>query len=189
MNGGTFNSDGDMTLGGVTTSSAALAVIVQAPIDEVWLYAYELHHPALAESIRFVNDKAALFATLEIDAPWDAGAEVEFLACPMSAARPAETDDAANPAVVLSRNNVSGLLKRALDTARAAPAAKWTLIERAYVTSDLSRPAQLPPLSYIVTSIEMAGAGARITAQYDDDANIGVPRITFTRANYPGLKR
>jgi hypothetical protein len=178
----------DITRKGVTLSEALQEAAAVAPIDRAMLYAYELWHDSLAEPIRFVNDKADLLATLEADAPRDASSEVEFLACPLALERPEESAEAANPSITLSRPDVAGILKAALDTARGS-LEPWTIIERLFASDDTSGPAILPPLTYEIQRASIAGSAASMTAGFDDDGNIAVPRITFRREHYPGLKR
>lgn len=180
----------DITRRGVTITEAYQEAAAVAPITRAMLYAYELWHESMGSDgpVRFVNDKADLLATLEADAPRDPGDEVEFVACPLSSERPEESDTAASPTVKLGRPDVAGLLKAALDDARGS-LEPWTLIERVFASDDTSTPALLPPLTYELTAAQIAGAAAQLTAQYDDDANESIPRITFKRQEYPGLAR
>jgi len=176
----------DIVRKGVTLSAALQEAAASAPIGRAMLYAYELNHETLDEPIRFVNDKADLLATLEADAPHNAGEEVEFVSCPLQADRPEESDSAASPTVSLSRPDVAGILKAALDAALDS-LVPWTLIERVYASDDTSTPAKLPPLTFELSSADIAGAAGKLTAAFDDDANEAVPRITFKRTEYPGL--
>jgi len=178
----------DIVRKGVTLTDELQEAAAIAPLGRAMLYAYELWHDSLAEPIRFVNDKAALLATLEADAPRDASTEVEFLACPLDRAPPEESDTAASPSVSLGRPDVSGILKAAFDAARGT-LTTWTLIERLYASDNTSGPAMLPPLTYELTSGDVAGAAGKVAASYDDDANIAIPAITFKRSEYPGLQR
>lgn len=179
----------DIVRKGVTLTEALQEAAAIAPLQRAMLYAYELWHPSMSEPVRFVNDIEDLVATLESDAPRDAGAAVEFIACPLEFKRPEESDTAASPTLELSRPDVAGLLKAALDTARSLPRQPWQLIERLYASDDLSGPALLPPLSLELQTVEVSGGAAGATALYDDDINVAVPRITFQRRDYPGLKR
>lgn len=178
----------DVIRRGVTLTEALQEAAAIAPIGRAMLLCYELWHPTLAEPIRFVDDNAPLFATLEATAPRNASEEVEFLACPVSMQRPTESDSEASPTVSLSRPDVSGLLKGALDAARGS-LVPWNLIERIFASDDLSTPAKLPPMSFELTSAEISGAAAKITAMMDDDAQVAIPKITFRREAYPGLSR
>lgn len=178
----------DIIRKGVTLTTALQEAAAIAPIGRAMLYAYELRHPSLADPFRFVNDKAPLLATLEDDAPSNAGEEVEFVACPLQLERPEESDTAATPTVTLSRSDVAGILKPVFDAARGS-IEEWVLIERLYASDDTGRPAQLPPLSFELSKFDLAGPEARLTASFDDDANIAVPAVRFKRSEYPGLKR
>lgn len=182
----------DLTRAGVTLSAEAQEAIASAPIDSVWLYAYELWFEwddGAAEPFRFVNDVADLAATLEASATWNPGEEVIFTACPLQLARPTESPEASAPAIELARPDVAGLLKASLDPVRGEPSGRWILVERAYVTADLSRPALLPPVTFQLVSVDISGPRAKMVARFDDEANIAVPRKSFTRAEYPGLLR
>lgn len=173
---------------GVSLSEAWQEGVASAPIKRVMLYAYELWHPTLTEPIRFVNDLADLVATLESTAPRDASTAVTFLACPLEMNRPEESDTAESPSVSLTRPDVAGLLKAARDNARGSTD-PWTIIERVYASDVLSAPAQLPPQSFEITMSDLSGGTAQITASYDDEVSESVPRLTFKREEYPGLKR
>lgn len=178
----------DIVRKGITITEAYQQAAAYAPVGRAMLYAYELWHESFAAPVRFVNDKAPLTATLEADAPRGPASTVTFVACPLSVDRPEESDSSATPKVTLARPDIAGILKAALDGARGS-LVPWEIIERVYASDDASTPAVLPPLKYLVTSTELAGAAASLTAQYDDDGNVAVPRITFKRTEYPGLQR
>ena len=178
----------DIEREGVTLSEELQVAAAVAPAGRAVLYAYELWHPTMASPIRFVNDVVDLSATLESTAPRNASATVTFSACPLSLQRPEESDTAASPTVTLARPDVAGLLKPALDDARGDDR-EWQLIERVYVSDDLSAPAMLPPLIYEVLSVETSGAAASLTAAYGDWQSWAVPRTTFRLSEYPGLSR
>jgi len=178
----------DIVRRGVTLSEALQEAAAIAPITRAMLYAYELWHPTLSEPVRFVNDVEPLVATLEADAPRDPSTSVEFLACPLTLERPEESDSAATPTIALSRPDVAGLLKPLFDAARGS-LESWTLIERVYASDDTSGPAMLPTLSFELSAQDTAGAQGKLSANFDDDANVAVPRITFKREEYPGLMR
>jgi hypothetical protein len=178
----------DVIRKGVTLTQALQEAAAIAPIDRAMLLTWEMYHPSMSEPIRFVDDNAPLFATLEATAPRNASEEVEFLACPVSMQRPDESDTAASPTVSLSRPDVSGILKGALDAARGM-LDPWIIIERLYASDDTSRPHKDPPQSFELTTAEISGAAAKITAMFDDDASVAIPRITFRRQDYPGLQK
>lgn len=177
-----------ITRNGVTMTEALQEHSAIAPLGRALLYAYELWHPTLPEPFRFVDDVVPLTATLEATAPRDPGATVEFISCPLSMQRPEESDTASNPTISMGRPDVSGELKRVLDTARGS-LEPWVLIERVYASDDTSEPALLPPLQYEVDAVGLSQGSANLSASYGDHINEAVPRITFRRDQYPGLTR
>lgn len=178
----------DVTRRGVTFTQAWQEAAGAAPVGRTILAAYELWHPSLSAPIRFVNDLEDLTATLEADAPRNAGEEVTFVACPVSMKRPEESDTAASPELELSRPDVSGLMNAALKAA-AGSLEPWTIIEREYASDATSGPVRLPPLSLELTSVTMGDSDLAIAAQFDDDFNLAIPRLTFKRSEYPGLMK
>lgn len=178
----------DIIRRGVTLTQALQEAAAIAPVNRVMLYAYELWHPSLAEPVYFVNDVADLDATIEGTAARNAGIEVTFVACPLELTRPEESDTPESPKITLSRPDVAGLLKSLLDASRGSRV-PWTLIERVYASDATTSPALLPPLSVELTSVTVSGSAAQLEAQFDDDANVAIPRITFKRSEYPGLQR
>ncbi len=173
-------------LNGVSLSVALAEAAAIAPITRVMIPTYELRHPSLATPVRVAANHEDVLATLEDDAPEDASTEVEFLACAVSIGRPEESDTAASPSISLTINNVSGLMSDALRTARGS-AVPWELTERVYASDDTSAPAVLPVLTLTMTSAEIDGTTVVLTCSYGDPANLSVPAITFTPAEYPGL--
>lgn len=173
-------------LHGVSFSEALAEAAAIAPITRVMLSTFELWHPTLWAPIRVVNDYEPLLATLEDDAPRDAGEEVEFLACPVTVGKPEESDAASTPEVTLQVANVSGLWSDALRRARGSDDL-WQIIERVYASDDLSAPAILPPTTLTLTHTSITGSVASLTASFGDPVNFSVPRTTFRREQYPGL--
>lgn len=175
-------------LHGVSISEGLAEAAAVAPVARAMLSTYELWHPTLAEPVRIVNDHAHLLATIEAGAPRNAGEQVWFLACPVTATRPEESDTAASPEVTLSVANVSGALSDALKAARGS-LVPWSIIERVYASDDTSGPAVLPPLTLALTAATLTAAGASVTASFSDSVNSAVPRASFTSTQYPGLQR
>lgn len=171
---------------GVTFSEAYAEAAAYAPVRRAMINTYELWHPTLPEPARIVNQFEDVIATLEADAPRDAGMPVLFMASVVSASRSEESDEAATPSVDVVIDNVSGLLSDALRLARESDV-PWQLIERVYASDDLSGPAQLPVLVLTFTDSTMDGTTAILKASYGDPVNVAVPRITYTPAEYPGL--
>lgn len=168
-------------------SYAHLEAAAVAPITRVMLNTFELYHP-LSGRHRFVNDHVNLLATLEATAPADASTEVEFTKAPLTINEPDESDGAATPEISLSLDGVSGVMAAQLDLTRES-LIPWILTERVYASDDTSGPAILPPTQMELSSVGIKGTALVIRATFGDPANVGVPRLTFRRREYPGLVR
>jgi hypothetical protein len=173
---------------GVVYSVAFAESAAIARLQYLMLETYELWHPSFDEPIRIVNDVTAITAVLEATAPRNPGEAVAFLAVKMTVDKPEESDTAENPSIGLSRPDLSGILKNALDKARGS-LVPWDIIERVYASDDLTAPAILPPRAYQMKNVSLSVALANMQASYDDHANEAIPRLTFKREFYPGLVR
>jgi hypothetical protein len=151
------------------------------------LHTFELFHP-LSGRHRFVADQVDLVATLEADAPADAGVAVEWLAAPLTIVRPEESDTAATPEIAISLDNVAGIMSGELKKARGS-LVPWELTERIYASDDTSGPAVLPPTTMLLASVDLVADAVILRASFGDPANVSVPALTFKRSEYPGLVR
>ena len=103
-------------------SEAYAEAIAIAPVEDVILHTIELRHPSFVDdagqptAIRVVRDHADLSATLEADAPLDAGRAVQFIALPFDLTLPAESDGAP-PEITLTIDGASQQIVRHLDAA------------------------------------------------------------------------
>lgn len=158
-----------------------------APLARAMLSTFEMYHPQSGRH-RFVNDQTNLLATLEAAAPADAGLQVEWLAAPVMINRPEESDTAATPEISISLDNVAGIMGAELKKTRGSLEA-WQLTERVYASDDTSGPAILPPVTLLLSSIDIVADAIVMKASFGDPANVMVPRITFNRKQYPTLAR
>lgn len=172
---------------GAQLAQAYLEAAAVAPINRAVLSAFELYHP-LSGRHRFVANHEDLTATLEADAPADAGTAVLWLAAPLTINRPEQSDSAATPEISITLDNVAGVMSAELKKTRGL-LVPWVITERIYATDDTSGPLVLPPTVMNVTSAAIAGDALNLTASFGDPANVSVPRITFKRTEYPGLAR
>lgn len=172
---------------GVQLSWEYLEAAATAPLKRAMLHTFELYHP-LSGRHRFVADEVDLQATLEPDAPADAGEEVEWLAAPLTITRAEESDGAASPESTLSLDNVAGLMSDELKKTRGS-LVPWTITERIYASDDTGGPAVLPPTTMLLRTIDTAGQAIVMAVNYGDPANVSVPRTTFKRTEYPALVR
>jgi hypothetical protein len=157
-----------------------------APLRRATLDALELYHP-LSGRHRFVCDEVDLLATLEDDAPADAGLEVEWIAAPLTINRPGQSDT--NKAEFsISLDGVAGLMELELVKTRESNE-PWILTARVYASDDTSGPAHLPPESLMLSSVKCVGAAVNLKADLSDSVNVNVPALTFKRLQYPTLQR
>jgi len=175
-----------ITRRGLTLEDALTEAAAAAPIARAVLGCYELWHPTMDEPVRLVRDYADFVCTLEATAPRNPGEEVTHLAASFSFSRPDESDQSDAPRVTVTISNVSGLMSRALATARGSRDL-WELIERLYVSDDPSAPALTPVLRVNLTDVLTSGATCTAQARFADPVNVAVPSRTFTPEKYPGL--
>lgn len=179
-------------LNGVSLSEALAEAATYAPITQVILQTLELWHPVMTSPVRIVVNTEPINATLEADAPRNAGEEVAFIASRVQVEIPEESDKPEAPSLVVYVSNVNRQIKDVLKAIRASsnPAirdARWQLIERIYVSDDLSAPHKRPVLKLTAIRCHLQNDTAAFTAAYTDSANTAVPAITFTPEAYSGL--
>ena len=155
------------------------------------LETFELRHPGFRQDgapyvPRIVNDHANLTATLEADAPVDAGQAVLFTACGVEASGPDETDSGEAPAISISIDGVSSLLADQLDYA-ATSLDPVLMTIRIYASDDTSAPAVLPVTTMTLRDVVVTETRVTARAVLFDATNQIFPRAEYTRAQYPGL--
>ena len=167
-------------INGVSISEAYAEAASSAPIDRVVYYTYELTHPTFTERVLIVNDFAPITVTLED------GTEAEFTACPVSVTPPEESDESATPNIRINIDGVSGIVAAKLDEA-VKTMERIGIIERVYVSDDLSAPAVMPPLRLTLRDVEVTEQTVSASAAYDDPINRGFPGKDYLPREYPGL--
>ena len=167
-------------LNGVSLSEAYAEAAASAPVGRVIYWTYELTHPSFTEPILIVNDYKPVTATL------DDGREVEFVPCPVQATPPAESDNAEMPKITIRIDGVSAIVAGQLDAA-VKTMERIGIIERQYVSDDLSAPAVMPPLRLTLRDVEVTERTVNVTAAFDDPINRGFPGKEYTPREYPGL--
>lgn len=163
-----------------TLSAAIKEAYASAPTDVVLLHTITLDHPAFTAPIRVVRDQQDLVATLETG-----GAPVTFTAFAFELDLP-EVADTGVPEVVLQIDNVSREIIAAIELAQSAPA-KISLSYRAYLSSDLSGPQNVPPLTLTITAIEADMFKVTARATLVDFVNRRFPNEDYTDVRFPGL--
>ncbi len=170
-----------------TLSAAIKEAYASAPSDVVILHTLELRHPSFDTPVRVVNDHADLLATLEADAPVDAGQEVRFSRFAFRLTLP-EAATVGMPEVEIEIDNLAPEIIGYLDAA----AQTNELIEvtyRAYLSNDLSAPQNQPPLTLVLHDCHADVFVVRARASFGDYANRRFPSEMYTAERFPGLTK
>lgn len=166
---------------GVSMSEALREAATYAPIDRAVLMTYEFVHPTFTERVVVVSDYADLAAKDEN------GADVVYKALAgLRSEGFEESDQASTPLLKLLIDGVSSILISEMDRALVT-LDPIEVIERVYVSDDLTTPALLPPARAIVRSGSVTETRITLEVGFGDPANQPFPRKTYTRKEYPGL--
>lgn len=165
---------------GVDLSEAYAEAATSAPINRVILETYELIHPSFTERILIVNDFNDLTATLED------GSTHEFTPCPVTVVPPEENDEGKTPTIHVQIDGVSSLIAERLEEA-SKQLARIEIVERVYVSDDLSGPAILPPLRLTLKTVSVNYTQVTAEASFSDPINRGFPKYDYLIREYPGL--
>lgn len=170
---------------GVQYSEAWAEACAVAPIHRPILVTLEFLHPAFTEPARLVADELDLEATLELDAPVDAGAEVLFRALPIQVLMPTESEEGGQ-AFQLQLDGVSRVVAKEFDRALET-LVPVQLIVREYAPDDAGGPCRIPPPRFEVSGGEVDETTVRVSAVMGERVNKGFPARDFIAAEYPGL--
>lgn len=168
-----------------TLDEALKEAYATAPAADVLLHTLEFRHASFTEPLRVVRDRADLSATLEVDAPVDAGAVVTFVAFAFDFSLPA-VEKAGSPEIDIILDNASAEIVPYLDLAAQSD----TLVEityRPYLASDTSAPAMDPPLTLVLRSVSANPFRVTARAGYADLANRKFPSAVYDAGRFPGL--
>jgi hypothetical protein len=159
-----------------------------APADkQLSVITIEIRHPAFdPPAARYVNDTIDLTATLEDDAPLDAGETVAFTATRFDAILP-ESNDQGLPTCSLEISNVAGELMPWLQASVSVPAA-IELSVREYLRDDPSEPGHvIHGLNIKKTRAELQRVKAQ--AGFEDVLNLSGPRRVYLVKDFSTLAR
>lgn len=168
-------------------SAAIQEAYASAPDDAVIFHTLEIRHDSFEEPIRVVRDHVPLNATLEDDAPLNAGEEVTFLAYAFDFQLPPVKSNGV-PELLITIDNISQEIEQALRSA-AESAGKLEVTYRPYLSTDLSAPQMDPPIT--LTVLSATADTFRVTARcsFGDLVNKQYPDQDYTAARFPGLVR
>lgn len=171
----------DTPLNGVSLSDALKEAATYAPIDRVVLATYEFVHPSFMQRALIVNDYQNLTAVTEV------GDTVTYIG--VAALRVQgfdESDQASTPTLKLSIDGVSLDLVDKLDAA-VESMVPVQVIERIYVSDQLTGPAILPPAKVYIRDGTFTETRIEIECGLGDSANLPFPRKNYTREEHPSL--
>lgn len=171
---------------GISHSQALAEARVYATADDPELLTLALYHSAFKAPVYVVCDYQDLVATIEADAPADAGLTVRFKALPLRVTLPEETDTNRSPTAQIELDNVMRQLSPYLRLA-AASREPVVLIARTYLASDTSAPHDMPPLRLELTSASTDGTNVAVQAGYGDIVNFPFPALSYQPEDFPGL--
>ncbi len=166
-------------------SEAIKEAYASSPSDVFLYHTLEVKHPDFIDdegnptTIRIVQGFKNITATLET------GETVKFQSMCFDIEQP-PVDTSAVPEITVEIDNVSREIIKHLDNA-ASSQHKTELIYRPYLSSDLSTPQMIPPISLTVTEIN--GDVYKITAKarMTDIGNKTFPNETYRLTKFMGL--
>ena len=176
-----------------TLSEALKEAYASAPSDVTILHTLELRHPTFFDdngnrtAIRVVRDNVNHICTLEDTASLDAGKSVEFIAFAFDLQLP-PVETVPVPEITLMLDNVSTEIIQYLDNAIETQ----DMIEmtyRPYLSGDTSCPQMNPPITLVITDIQVDVLKITATARMMDIGNRSFPAENYTVSKYPGLSR
>lgn len=176
-----------------TYSQAWKEAAASAPVGELMLHTLEFRHPNFIDevgqptAIRVVLDHVDLEAKLEAAAPLNPSQFVTFIAFNFEMTLP-ETRIASSPELVIAIDNVSTEIEANLALATASPY-KVEVTYRAYLSTDLSTPQNIPPLTMTLAGASATDQRVEARATFGDPANLKFPDTTYNTTDYPGLAR
>lgn len=166
------------------------------PADDVVLDTIEIRHPAFvddngnATAIRIVRGYDDIVATLESDAPLNAGQAVTFIGAAFNFVLPG-FEEGQIPQLQITLDNVSREVTEHLEQA-IGQLAPIEVTYRPYLHSDLSGPQMDPPIHMLLTSVTVDVFQVTGTATLNDVHNWGFPATVggyYTTSRFPGLLR
>lgn len=178
---------------GISQSEAYAEAAAFAKAGEPVLLTLAIYNSAIVNPrtgqqfvVYLVQDFHDLRATLEADAPLDAGQEVVFRPVPFKASLPDESSDAPAGTVLIELSNVSRQLVPYLEAA-ARSTEPIEMIFRTYLRSDTSAPHEMPPLRVQATGATVTTDTVTLQAGFGDLTNRRFPRVEYTAQEFPCL--
>lgn len=177
---------------GVSYSEGLARAYASNPEDEIVLDTLEFLHSTFLDDdgnpmgIRVVNDHSLLTATLEPDAPLNAGQTVGFQPVYFTMKRQDESESGAVPQITIQVDNVGQILIPYLDRAKESRD-PIQVIWRPYLADDLSGPHMIPVLMLTLTKVGGNMSSLAASAGFSELTNRRFPASEYTSKKFPGL--
>jgi hypothetical protein len=168
-----------------TTLSLALKEAYASATPDIIYYTLEFRHSLLPSPIRVVHDHNDLVATLELTAPENPGEEVTFIKYAFDIRKP-EVSSSGVPTVEVSIDNVSRQIVAAIEYVMGSSDVIHATF-REYLASDLSGPANDPPLHLDVLSISVNVYRVSMTLGLVNLMNKQFPTLAYESETFPSL--
>lgn len=173
------------TTGDTTLSQALREAYASAPTNVVIHHTLEIRHSKFTAPIRVVKDYNDLYATLESTAPEGANTQVHFLAFSFDITRP-EVSATGVPQVNITIDNVDRTIVSNIEKAMGSTELV-TVIYREYLSTDLTAPANNPPLELTILTISADMFKVTATAGFINLLNKRFPTEAYTTDVFVGL--
>lgn len=168
-----------------STLSLALKEAYASATEDIIYYTLEFRHQLLPEPIRIVHDHNDLVANLEANAPVDADQEVTFIRYVFDVQKP-EVSPNGVPTMEITIDNVSRQIVAAIEYVMgSAQPIKATF--REFISSDLSGPANDPPLHFDVLSISVTVFNVTMKLGFVNLMNKQFPTLAYESETFPSL--
>ncbi len=165
---------------GVEFSDALVEAATHAPIGKVVILTYEFTHSSFTTRALVAISHTDVAATTEDDD------DVTFVA--IGGLRSDGPEESAKGGVV-QRMSLDGVSQEIVDRLDAALLSLEPvgIIERVYMSDDLTGPALLPPAKGVVRTGKVTERTVEIEIGIGDPSNQPFPRKNYVREQYPGL--
>lgn len=167
-----------------TLQDALAEAYASAPAEIVW-HTLEFRHPSFTEPLRVVRGFDPVVATLEDDAPVNAGEAVNFQAVAFDFKLP-PVEFGGTPMMQIEIDNVSLEIE---DQLRLASQSRQRIevTYRPFLASDPSAPACESPPTFTLRTVKADDLRVSAQAALADMANWTFPTQTYTPGRFPGL--
>lgn len=177
-----------------TLSEALAEVYASNPDDDFVLDTLELRHPSFIDDdgnpapIRVVADHQDLTATLESDAPLNAGQSVKFVAMAFQFKLPA-MEEGQPPELDITLDGVSREVIVHMENAVGQTQQIEVTFRRFLASNPAAGPQDGEPLTLYAATAKATLTQVTMTASLTDVHNKPFPSRTYTPRDFPGLVR